>query len=80
MLLDLQDGDIEQGELDLEPGPAAHGRLMGALDKLNDRYGRGTVMLASAGLKGPQRDFEMRQNLLTPQYTTSWQDLPVAKA
>ena len=80
MLLDLQDGDIKQGELDLEQEPAAHGRLMGALDKLNDRYGRGTVVLASAGLKGPQRNFEMRQSLLTPQYTTNWQDLPVAKA
>ncbi len=80
MLLDLQDGAIEQGELDLEPDPAAKGHLMGALDKLNDRYGRGTVVLASAGLKGPQRDFEMRQDLLTPQYTTSWADLPVAKA
>jgi len=80
MLLDLQDGGIEQGELDLEPEPAAQGKLMGTLDRLNDRYGRGTVVLASAGLKGPQRDFEMRQNLLTPQYTTRWADLPVAKA
>ena len=63
MLLDLQDGDIEQRELDLEPESAAHGQLMSALDKLNDRYGRGTVVLASAGLKGPKRDFEMRQEL-----------------
>lgn len=80
MLLDLQDGGIEQGELDLEPEPQARGHLMGTLDRLNDRYGRGTVTLASAGLKGPQRDFEMKQNLLTPQYTTCWEDLPVAKA
>ena len=80
MLLDLQDGHIEQGELDLEPEPQARGQLMGALDRLNDRYGRGTVLLGSAGVKGPQRQFEMRQNLLTPQYTTCWADLPVAKA
>ena len=80
MLLDLQDGDIEQRELELEPESVAHGQLMSALDKLNDRYGRDTVVLASAGLKGPQRDFEMRQDLLTPQYTTKWADLPVAKA
>ena len=53
---------------------------MGALDKLNERFGRGTVTLASAGTKGPQRDFEMKRNLLTPQYTTCWADLPVAKA
>ena len=66
--------------MDLGPETAAHGRLMGALDKLNDRYGRGTVGLASAGLKGPQRNFEMRQSLLTPQYTTNWAHLPVARA
>ncbi|MDP1888265.1 Y-family DNA polymerase [Polaromonas sp.] len=80
MLLDLQDGGVEQGELDLDAEPQGRGELMGALDKLNDRYGRGTVALASAGVKGPQRDFEMKQNLLTPQYTTCWADLPVAKA
>lgn len=80
VLLDLQDGCIEQGELDLEPGGQIRGNLMGTLDKLNDRYGRGTVTLASAGVKGPQRDFEMKQNLLTPRYTTCWEDLPVAKA
>jgi len=80
MLLDLQDGNLEQGELDLEPEPPTRGHLMDALDKLNDRYGRGTVVVASAGMKGPQRDFEMKQNLLTPQYTTCWDDLPVAKA
>ena len=80
MLLDLQDGGLEQGELDLEPEAPERGQLMGTLDKLNDRFGRGSVILASAGLKGPQRDFEMKQNLLTPQYTTSWQDIPVAKA
>lgn len=80
LLLDLQDGGIEQRELDLEPEPPARGELMGAMDRLNDRYGRGTVTLASAGVKGPQRDFEMKQNLLTPRYTTCWDDLPVAKA
>ena len=80
MLLDLQDGSIVQGELDLEPEAPARGHLMGALDKLNDRFGRGTWVMASAGTKGPQRDFEMQQNLLTPQYTTCWADLPVAKA
>lgn len=80
MLLDLQDGQMEQGELDLEPEAPARGHLMATLDKLNDRYGRGTVTVASAGVKGPQREFEMKQNLLTPQYTTSWSDLPVAKA
>ena len=80
MLLDLQDGSVEQRELDLEDEPAARGQLMGTLDKLNDRYGRGTVLLASAGLEGKQRSWAMRQNLLTPQYTTCWDHVPMAKA
>lgn len=80
MLLDLQDRSIEQGELDLEPESAARGDLMGALDRLNERFGRGTVLLASAGLEGKERTWSMKQNLLTPQYTTRWEDMPVAKA
>ena len=80
MLLDLQDGSVEQRELDLEDEPHARGHLMGTLDRLNDRYGRGTVLLPSAGLEGRQRSWAMRQNLLTPQYTTRWDHLPVAKA
>ena len=45
---------------------------MRTLDKLNDRYGCGTVLLASAGLQGKERTWSMRQDLLTPQYTTRW--------
>ena len=80
MLLDLQDASVEQHELDLAPEPAAHGQLMRTLDKLNDRYGRGTVLLASAGLEDKERTWAMRQQLLTPQYTTRWGDIPVARA
>ena len=80
MLLDLQDGSVEQHELDLEDEPQARGNLMSTMDRLNDRYGRGTVLLASAGLEGKKRSWAMRQELLTPEYTTRWADLPVAKA
>ena len=67
MLLDLQDSSIEQKELDLENEPASHGQLMSAMDKLNDRFGRGTVIVASAGVEGKQRSWAMRQEFLTPQ-------------
>lgn len=72
MLLDLQDSSFEQQELDLEEEPEERGVLMDTLDKLNDRFGRGTVLLASAGLEGKKRSWAMRQQLLTPQYTTNW--------
>ncbi|MEJ5988815.1 Y-family DNA polymerase [Ramlibacter sp. PS3R-8] len=82
MLLDLQDAGVEQGELGLEADAQreAGGRLMAALDRLNDRYGRGTVQVASAGLGGDARSWTMKQQRRTPQYTTCWQDLPVARA
>ena len=80
MLLDLQAGDVEQGELDLgEPG-ADRTQLMGTIDALNNRYGRSTVALASAGLAGSRRAWVMRQELKTPDYTTRWADLPTARA
>ena len=47
---------------------------------LSEKPGRGTVLLASAGLEGKKRSWAMRQELLTPEYTTRWADLPVAKA
>ena len=80
MLLDLQDASFEQQELVLDEEPEDRGLLMETLDKLNDRFGRGTVLLASAGLEGKKRSWAMRQQLLTPQYTTNWDDLPIARA
>jgi DNA polymerase V len=82
VLLDLQADPQHQGELALHAGalPADRSRLMSALDGLNQRYGRGTVLLASAGLAGPQRTWVMKQQLRSPGYTTCWADLPVARA
>jgi len=80
MLMDLQDEEVEQRELDLEPEPAVRDGLMDTMDQLNDRYGRGMVLLASAGLAGKQRTWSMRQHLLTPAYTTRWDEMPVARA
>lgn len=49
-LLDLQDGSVEQGELDLDDGIKDRGGLMLAVDTLNQRFGRGTVSMAAAQL------------------------------
>ena len=81
MLLDLQPSSVQQGELELEPEPVADkSRLMIAMDTLNNRFGKGTVHVASAGYAGPLRAWGMKQERLTPQYTTSWSDMPVARA
>jgi len=86
MLLDLQPASVVQGELALdEPGQAECGsqsrpRLMDALDGLNRRYGKGTVLLGSTGTTGAHRRFVMRQERKTPEYTTRWEDMPVVRA
>lgn len=80
MLLDLQDAAVEQLELGLESDSHSSDKLMETMDQLNDRFGRGTLKVASAGTQGKERSWSMRQMLLTPAYTTRWEDLPVAKA
>lgn len=82
MLLDLHSAKLRQGELDLEPLEAqdsARERLMGVLDELNQRYGRGTLKLASAGVEatGERASWAMRQERRSPAYTTSWNDMLV---
>ena len=81
MLLDLQPDSVQQGELPLEADDTAErSTLMQALDGLNDRYGRGTVHMASAGLAGDRRAWTMKQERKTPGYTTCWADMPIARA
>jgi DNA polymerase V len=82
MLMELQPASVHQGELALDEEPGEgwdKGRLMGALDGLNRRYGRGTVLLGSTGLEGDRRRWAMKQERRTPQYTTRWEDMPVVR-
>lgn len=83
ILLDLRSDAIHQGELDLEAGDASVGgrqRLMAALDTINQRYGRGTMKLGSAGLTGDKSAWSMKQERRSPAYTTRLADIPIAKA
>lgn len=81
MLLDLVQGNVLQGELDLEEEDQRdRTKLMVALDTLNQRYGKGTVHSASTGGTNKGKDWGMRQERRTPQYTTKWEDMPVARA
>lgn len=47
--------------------------LMGVLDDINLKMGRGTVRLAR---ESAQSGWEMRRQFLSPYYTTRWDDLP----
>lgn len=68
-----------QGELNFEiPEARDRSKAMEAMDAINTRFGRGTVHVGSAVGDGPARDWSMKQERLTPQYTTRWSDIPVA--
>lgn len=47
--------------------------LMETLDRINARFGRGTLRFAAAGFERP---WWMRQARKSPLFTTSWSDLP----
>ena len=51
--------------------------LMQALDRINAAHGRGTLVLAAAGLGA--KPWHMRQERRSPRYTTRWAELPVAR-
>ena len=81
MLLELQSDSVLQRELAIDDDDLVErSQLMETLDGLNLRYGRGTVSMASAGLAGDRRTWSMKQERRTPQYTTNWNDLAVARA
>ena len=81
MLLDLVPGNVLQGELDLEEEDHRdRTKLMVALDTLNQRYGKGTVHSGATGGTNKGKDWGMKQERRTPQYTTRWEDVPVARA
>ncbi len=52
-------------------------RLMETMDSLNQRWGRGTITFAAGGIERP---WKMRQARRSPRFTTSWDELPLARA
>jgi len=55
---------------------ARRARLNSALDRVNLRFGRGTLAVAGAGLEKP---WAMKREQLTNAYTTRWDELMVAR-
>lgn len=93
ILLELQPASRQQLSLDIgarsskdllpasaPESPIHQPGLMTTLDSLNQRYGRGTLLLASTGLAGAKRAWSMKQERRTPQYTTRWADIPTVRA
>lgn len=75
LLLDL--GPPPATPSSLFQAPIQEDALMLAMDSINSRYGRGKARL---GLAGKSQDWRMRQDNLSPSYTTRWTDLALVRA
>jgi len=88
MLVDLQPQDQQQGELELFSTEEATSstaardlsQLMGAVDALNQRFGRGAVTVASAMHTGSSKTHAGRQERRSPRYTTRLDEIPLVIA
>jgi len=55
--------------------------LMEAMDKINARFGKGVVHVASTGqTQEDESGWRMKQERRTPRYTTCLDDVPIARA
>lgn len=62
MLLDLMPDNLSQGEFDFDaPEKRDRGKLMAAMDAINDRFGHGAIHVGSAVGVGAPQDWSMRQ-------------------
>lgn len=67
----VQDDSVQQSLF--EKGDTVENKkIMSVLDALNSRYGRDTLRSAAQGYK---REWKLRQEKLSPKYTTDWNDL-----
>ncbi|WP_460547334.1 Y-family DNA polymerase [Comamonas piscis] len=79
ILLDISDGNTQQCELDLGDALKDRSALYSALDKINQRYGRGTLHLAATGVDAASARWGMKQERRTPRYTTNIDEIPIAR-
>jgi DNA polymerase V len=88
MLVEMQPQGQQQGELDLfgagDQPPSTQradaARLMGAVDALNQRFGRGAVTVASAAHQSRNGEHAGKQERRSPRYTTRLAEIATARA
>jgi DNA polymerase V len=78
MISEIVPESMAPGDLFSPPGLDGRRRsLMEAVDRINERRGRGAVRFASEGI---DQGWRMRRALLSPRYTTRWDEIPVVSA
>lgn len=78
MLTDLRPTG-NQKPLSLFENPHEEKHISQLLEDVSKKYGRASIGLGAGGVKGGL-DWTMRREMLSPRYTTHWNELPVAKA
>lgn len=78
MVTDLRPSG-NQHPLEIFENPHEERGIGTLLESVSKKYGRGSLGLGRAGVKaGP--DWSMKREMLTPRYTTHWDELPIVKA
>lgn len=49
--------------------------IINIMDSINDKVGKDTVFIAAQGI---DRNWSMKRKMKSPNYTTNWNQLPVA--
>jgi DNA polymerase V len=76
MLLDLTPASAVQGSLFETPDDPSSTARMKALDAINRKFGKGTLVYGTAGLK---REWDMRRGYMSKAYSTNWDELLVVR-
>lgn len=76
MLMDLVPAGSQQTDLfGYAKQDEKSSNLMSTIDRINSKYSRGTIKLASEGI---DKYWAMRRNLKSPDYTGTWAEIPTA--
>jgi len=77
LLMGLHPKGIQQGSLFDDPTDQAKSDdLMQVMDAINRKMGKGSLSIAAGGV---QKDWSMKREKKTPNYTSDWKELPVAR-
>ncbi|MCU1540049.1 MAG: polymerase [Arthrobacter sp.] len=68
-----------QSPLELFENPLEERGIGSLLDEVTRRYGRGSIGLGHAGIRGSP-DWSTKRAMLSPRYTTHWDELPIVRA
>ncbi|ALE93773.1 hypothetical protein AOC05_17950 [Arthrobacter alpinus] len=68
-----------QSPLELFENPHEERGIGTLMESVSKKYGRGSIGLGSAGLRGGP-DWSMKRDMLSPRYTTHWDELLFVKA